>query len=178
MKNFILLIYIFFISIFSNNAFSFTHDEIMSKKEYKDTQNFINKFGKTNVLYYIVEKKKEDMKNYGSDIDKYTKTKNVYASNDTFNQINVIDLDNVLQDNKNNEKRKKEVSTKGNLIKYILSYQKEIYKKRINMMCSNPSSRALIDEGIKYTISFFDYDMNFIYSFHVDKDSCLKTTKY
>ena len=83
-----------------------------------------------------------------------------------------LKVDNMLHDlnQQHADERKKPISRD----RIIAAMQPggEAYKAQINMLCSNPSTRALIDNKIDYIMKIYDQRMTFISEIWVDYSTC------
>jgi len=115
---------------------------------------------------------KEQMRQFGSSIDDYTFVVRIVGDQFGLTQTIKVEVDKMLRDlNKRQSKKGKKNFTREDI---LLKIQKggSIYNSQINLLCSTPSSRGIVDNNINYVFIYYDENMNFISEIEVSKLSC------
>ena len=62
----------------------------------------------------------------------------------------------------------------------VISFLKKggrLYNSQVNMLCTNPSTRALIDNNIEYVSNYYDLNMIFLSEILIDSSTCIDSDK-
>jgi len=151
-----------------------TSDTLKNNDGYKESVDLIKKMGRQGVIKFIVKVQRDHVKEYGSSLDEYTTVIGIIGNQFGFVQTTQFNIDSMLDDvNKQRVKVDKKTVDKNKLIS---SFKEggNYYNSQVNMVCSTPSTRALIDYDIEYTYKNFDKNMGLIGLVRVDKAKCIE----
>lgn len=169
------LVILFTIAVYLIPALSFaTSDAVKNDDDYKKYVDLIDKMGKKMVIKRTVEVQRNQIREYGSSMDEYTTVIGLIGNQFGFIQTTKFDIDSMIDDvNEERVKSGKEMISRNKLLSNFKEGS-DYYKSQINMICSNPSTRALVDHDIEYKYKNFDKNMNLISVIRVDKAKCIE----
>lgn len=151
-----------------------TPEAIRNDKAYHDSLKMINELGKTGVIRAVVNMQNKQIREYGSSLDPYSDVLSVFGNDLGFHQTVQMKLNKMLTDvNKERVGAGKKPIRRDEMIGRIQK-EKEFFGAQINMLCTNPATRAIIDNKISYTMKFYSDEMIFIGETTADNASCLK----
>ena len=168
-----LVIFVFLLVFFVSSAVAgTTPGKIKNHPHYKNSVELLKRNGKEKVIRTTVKLQREQMKQNGGSLDEYTTVIGIFGDQFGMTQTIQLKVDNMLHDlnQQHADERKKPISRD----RIIAAMQPggEAYKAQINMLCSNPSTRALIDNKIDYIMKIYDQRMTFISEIWVDYSTC------
>jgi hypothetical protein len=147
---------------------------LSDQQEYKDIVELIKRSGREVLIKNIVKAQRYQMKNYGGALDEYTDVVSIVGSAYGTTQIVKVKIEKLIEDINYELKEKGKKQLSKNDAFSLLKEGGGLYKMQVNMLCTNPSTRALIDNNIEYVSKYYEQNMSFIAEIVVDSDVCIK----
>jgi hypothetical protein len=157
-----------FIPFFCVASESFIHEH----PDYKASINLVERLGKRQVIKQAVTMQREQLEQYGSNIDSHFSILRTLGSDFAMTQTVKFQLDKWI-DELNDQLialGKKQLS-RADAIK-LFEPSGIIYNQQIKLTCLNPSTRGLIDSDINYISTYYDQDMVYIDEIVINKEAC------
>ncbi|MGF1689657.1 hypothetical protein [Photobacterium kagoshimensis] len=168
-KNIVLIIFL----VFSSSAWS-TPKSMVEREGYQESLKLLKRFGREEIIKNLVKVQRDQIDKFGGELDSYTNVVGIQGDDVGVTQTVILKVAEMLSDiNPLLESKGKDKLTKESfsLFLYEGGY---IYQQQVMMLCSKPSTRALIDRNIVYSSKYYDNKMRYITEISVDKSVCLK----
>ena len=158
-----------------------TPENIQEHPHYLENTKLLKKLGREKAINSLVQMQRDQVREYGASVDEYTEAISVSGDRFGMTQSTMYKIDSMLKDlnTQRLSEGKKPIERTKERAKFIEAWQQggAASNAQINMLCSNPSSRALIDNNIDYVMKYYDERMTFISGLTIDHSACLKNDK-
>lgn len=149
------------------------NDDITTHIQYKIVNDFIESVGKHEYIKTIVEMDNKRLTESGKFLDPYTKVKEISASEKGMTmsfEFNVVEALRVI----NNQRLKAgDDALNAVTLKEIFVDKGEYYVTQLIKLCSEPATRAALDNDIIYFYKVYDENNNSINNFEFKKSLCV-----
>lgn len=149
-----------------------TPPHIVEHPDYKNAQDQLRKHGKAAFISSMVDLQREIEKNNGGNIDAYTNSAGVIGMPSSIHQKVVYKIDGMLIYLNKIRASKNQIPFDRERLLSEIRRGGSMYRDQVNLVCSTPGTRALIDGGVDYVYSFHDDHMTFIEKIKFDKHLC------